>query len=173
MPKTLFHPQSIVMGGSVLVAACNSHYVLRYKTRSNQWSVLPSCPVEGFGLGHLSGKLVTVGGVDGSGATVNDVYTYGHGETQGDVGDVGKQGDRGRRRETQGDVGRHRETWGGTGSRGETQGDMGRHRRHGETQETWGFELLLSNSSSRVWLVLEHGPALMSLIESNWKCFQS
>ena len=76
MPKTLFHPQSIVMGGSVLVAACNSHYVLRYKTRSNQWSVLPSCPVEGFGLGHLSGKLVTVGGVDGSGATVNDVYTY-------------------------------------------------------------------------------------------------
>ena len=49
--------------------------MLRYETRSDQWSVLPSCPVMNFGLGQLSGKLVTVGGWDGS-ALVNRVYTY-------------------------------------------------------------------------------------------------
>ena len=75
MPKTLVCPQSIVIGGAVFVAAWDSHDVLRYETRSGQWSVLPSCPVEWFGLGQLSGKLVTVGGWDGRGA-VNHVYTY-------------------------------------------------------------------------------------------------
>ena len=75
MPETLDHPQSIVIGGAVFVAGSNSHDVLRYETRSDQWSVLPSCPVKWFGLGQLSGKLVTVGGRDGRGA-VNHVYTY-------------------------------------------------------------------------------------------------
>ena len=76
MPETLTGPQSIVIGGAVFVAAWNSHDVLRYETRSDQWSVLPSCPAMWFGLGQLSGKLVTVGGVDGRGAYVNHVYTY-------------------------------------------------------------------------------------------------
>ena len=75
MPETLRHPQSIVIGGAVFVAASNSQDVLRYESRSDQWSVLPSCPVLGFGLGQLSGKLVTVGGWDGIGG-VNRVYTY-------------------------------------------------------------------------------------------------
>ena len=60
----------------MFVAGWNSHDVLRYETRSDQWSVLPSCPVKWFGLGQLSGKLVTVGGRDGRGAYVNHVYTY-------------------------------------------------------------------------------------------------
>ena len=76
MPETLDFPQSIVIGGAVFVAEHNSHDVLRYETRSGQWSVLPSCPVMCFGLGQLSGKLVTVGGEDGRGALVNHVYTY-------------------------------------------------------------------------------------------------
>ena len=77
MPETLLYlPQSIVIGGAVFVAGWGSHDVLRYETRSDQWSVLPSCPVSYFGLGQLSGKLVTVGGVDGRGAVVNHVYTY-------------------------------------------------------------------------------------------------
>ena len=78
MPQTLALPQSIVhvIGGTVFVAAFHSHDVLRYETRNDQlWSVLPSCPVMSFGLGQLSGKLVTVGGMDGRGA-VNHVYTY-------------------------------------------------------------------------------------------------
>ena len=76
MPQTLTFPQSIVIGGAVFVAELNSRDVLRYETRSDQWSVLPSCPVKWFGLGQLSGKLVTVGGGDGRGAFVNHVYTY-------------------------------------------------------------------------------------------------
>ena len=76
MPKTLNLPQSIVIGGAVFVAACYNLDVLRYETRSDQWSVLPSCPVSHFGLGQLSGKLVTVGGKNRRGATVNHVYMY-------------------------------------------------------------------------------------------------
>ena len=72
MPQTLATPQSIVIGGAVFVAAYNSHDVFRYETRSGQWNVLPSCPVKWFGLGQLSGKLVTVGGL----GAVNHVYTY-------------------------------------------------------------------------------------------------
>ena len=76
MPEILVSPQSIVIGGAVFAAAFDSHDVLRYETRSGQWSVLPSCPVRFFGLGQLSGKLVTVSGLDGRFATVNHVYTY-------------------------------------------------------------------------------------------------
>ena len=76
MPKTLHIPQCTVLGGAVFVAGWDSRDVLRYETRSDQWSVLPSCPVSHFGLGQLSGKLVTVGGLDRRGAPVNHVYTY-------------------------------------------------------------------------------------------------
>ena len=76
MPEALAFPQSIVIGGAVFVAAYNSHDVLRYETRNDQWSVLPSCPVRFFGLGQLSGKLVTVGGWDERDAYVNHVYMY-------------------------------------------------------------------------------------------------
>ena len=77
MPESLLTPQSIVIGGAVFVAAWDSHNVLRYETRNDQWSVLPFCPVRRLGLGQLSGKLVTVGGLGGSGAcSVNHVYTY-------------------------------------------------------------------------------------------------
>ena len=76
MPETLAQPQSIVIGDAVFVAAYDSLGVHMYETRSDQCSVLPPCPVWGFGLGQLSGKLVTVGGRDGRGAFVNHVYTY-------------------------------------------------------------------------------------------------
>ena len=52
MPKILALPQSIVIGGAVFAAACNSHDVLRYETRSDKWSVLSSCSVRSFGLGR-------------------------------------------------------------------------------------------------------------------------
>ena len=76
MPKALNYPQSIVKGYAVFVAAIDSCDVLRYEISSDQWCVLPPCPVKHFGLGQLSGKLVTVGGMDGRGAAVNHVYTY-------------------------------------------------------------------------------------------------
>ena len=69
-------PQSVVIGNVVFVASWSGGYDLyKYETRSDKWTVLPPCPVEYFGIGQLSGKLVTVGGHDGS-AIVGDVYTY-------------------------------------------------------------------------------------------------
>ena len=74
MPLSVGWPQSVVIGDVVFVAL-RGHRVYKYETRSDKWSVLPPCPVEYFGIGQLSGKLVTVGGHDGS-AIVGDVYTY-------------------------------------------------------------------------------------------------
>ena len=68
-------PQSVMVGGVVFVASRYGNEVYKYETRSDKWSVLPPCPVEYFGIGQLSGKLVTVGGGDGN-AIVGDVYTY-------------------------------------------------------------------------------------------------
>ena len=76
MPKTLACPQSILIGDVVFVAAYNSHAVLRYDTRNDQWSVLPSCPLERFGLGQHSGNLVAVGGWDGKDDFAGHVYTF-------------------------------------------------------------------------------------------------
>ena len=75
MPQLLMHPMSVLIGDVVYVAGDDSHDVLRYDNRSDQWSALPPCPTKFFGLGQLSGKLVTVGGLDGR-AVVGDVYTY-------------------------------------------------------------------------------------------------
>ena len=76
MPKLLRVPLSAFIDDVVFVAACDSRDVFQLDTRSDQWSVLPSCPLRLFGLGQLSGKLVTVGGKEGRGATVSDVYMY-------------------------------------------------------------------------------------------------
>ena len=61
---------------AVFLAAFDSCDVLRYETKSDQWSALPSCPVKCFGLGQLSGKVVTVGGKDGDGKLVSDVFAF-------------------------------------------------------------------------------------------------
>ena len=74
MPVSVGWPQPVVIGDVVFVAE-RGHEMYKYETRSDKWSVLPPCPVEYFGIGQLSGKLVTVGGHDG-GAFVGDVYTY-------------------------------------------------------------------------------------------------
>ena len=83
MPQLLKYPMSVLIGDVVYVAGEDSHdvlrydtrRVLRYDTRSGQWSALPPCPVKHFGIGQVSGKLVTVGGLDGR-AVVGDLYTY-------------------------------------------------------------------------------------------------
>ena len=79
MPVSVGWSQSVVIGDVMFVSASwnGSHELYKYETRSEKWSVLPPCPVRCFGIGQLSGKLVTVGGHDGSGgANVGDVYTY-------------------------------------------------------------------------------------------------
>ena len=67
-------PQFVVIGDVVFVAG-RGHRVYKYETRSDKWTVLSPCPVRYFGIGQLSGNLVTVGCSDGS-AVVGDVCTY-------------------------------------------------------------------------------------------------
>ena len=77
MPESVDWPQPVVFGDVVFVASWYGHEVYKYETRSEKWSVLPPFPVRFYiyGIGQLSGKLVTVGVRDGS-AFVGDVYTY-------------------------------------------------------------------------------------------------
>ena len=77
MPKPIYYlPPSVVIGDVVFVASlCGGHEVYKYETTSDKWSVLPPFPVGLYGIGQLSGKLVTVGSFD-RGAFVADVYTY-------------------------------------------------------------------------------------------------
>ena len=79
MPQALELPQSAVIGNAVYIGAQNSHEVLKYDTTVNEWSVLPPCPVKQFGLGHIQGKVITVGGTDDSGKRkryIGDVYEF-------------------------------------------------------------------------------------------------
>ena len=49
--------------------------VFKYDTEKDQWSSLPPCPSEVFGLGHLSGKLIAAGGILRDRVTAN-VYSF-------------------------------------------------------------------------------------------------
>ena len=68
--------QSVVIGDVVfvnsLIEECLIH---QYSTNDNEWSTLPRAMVAAFGLGQLSGKLITVGGVD-KGQSVGNVYQF-------------------------------------------------------------------------------------------------
>ena len=83
MPMAPSRPQSVLIHHKVFVASrkLNSHDVLCYDHKSDQWSVLPPCPEFYFGLGQLSGKLIAVGGCKSisifgvTGATGN-LYTF-------------------------------------------------------------------------------------------------
>ena len=73
MPKSLCRPQSVLIGDVVFTAdIADDDDVMRYDTRSDQWSVLPHCPVKHFGLGQLYGKLIAVSKCENS----TDVYIY-------------------------------------------------------------------------------------------------
>ena len=63
MPVTLKWPQSVLIHDTAFVASRSNNYnVLKYDTKSDQWSILSPCPAMNFGLGQLSGKLIAVGG---------------------------------------------------------------------------------------------------------------
>ena len=53
----------------------SAHLVFQYDPASDEWTTLPPSPVDNFGLGQLSGELLTVGGA-AHGATSKRVYHY-------------------------------------------------------------------------------------------------
>ena len=54
----------------------DDYLVFQYNPARDEWTTLPHCPVHYFGLGRLSGKLLTVGGVTPEGTYSKTVYYY-------------------------------------------------------------------------------------------------
>ena len=68
--------QSVVIGDVVFVNSLIGNYLIhQYSANDNEWSTLPRPMVVAFGLGQLSGKLITVGGGD-KGQSVGNVYQF-------------------------------------------------------------------------------------------------
>ena len=63
------------MGGGSTDTNDDRYLVCQYDPASDEWTTLPPCPVVYFGLGQLSGELLTVGGVARGGIT-KKVYRY-------------------------------------------------------------------------------------------------
>ena len=78
-------PQSIVIGNVVFVQPLmideNHLDIHQYSINDNEWSILPRPMVDGFGLGQLSGKLITVGG-ESEEIAVGNVYQFNEGNQQ-------------------------------------------------------------------------------------------
>ena len=77
-------PQVVVVGEKVCVGGGDTEndddgcVVFQYNQAGNVWNSLPPCPVFGFGLGQLSGELLTVGGAipDDTETVTDKVYHY-------------------------------------------------------------------------------------------------
>ena len=65
------------MGGGVTDSVKSLNLVFEYNPAcSDEWTILPPSHVHGFGLGQLSGELLTVGGLARDGAITKKVYRY-------------------------------------------------------------------------------------------------
>ena len=73
---------TIYCGGGYTGNIDNHRLVFQYNPKQDTWSQLPICPTRQFGLTHLDGKLVTVGGckIDKI-IPINDVYVFQESET--------------------------------------------------------------------------------------------
>ena len=80
LPVGMIRPQVIVVGETVCVGGGadskdDCFLVFQYNPARDEWTTLPRCPVRLFGLGHLSGELLIVGGVT-RGPISKKVYHY-------------------------------------------------------------------------------------------------
>ena len=67
--------ERVYVGGEKKASIDNHYLVFEYNPASDKWTTLPPCPVGLFGLGQLSGELLTVGGLACDGIT-KKVYHY-------------------------------------------------------------------------------------------------
>ena len=64
------------VGGGVTDSEDDVYLVFQYNPARDEWTTLPPCPVCAFGLGHLSGELLTVGGGTPDDTASKKVYYY-------------------------------------------------------------------------------------------------
>ena len=76
--KTTIINGNVYCGGATDQSNYDGDYTIYcYDSSQDKWTTLPPLPVRHFGLGHVNGKLVAVGGMKRStGNEINDVYTY-------------------------------------------------------------------------------------------------
>ena len=82
LPTKMSAVKSTVIEGKVYCRGVteegdDTEYVVYcYSSSQDKWTVLPPLPVKWFGLGHIDGKLVAIGGWKRNGDQTNVVYTY-------------------------------------------------------------------------------------------------
>ena len=68
--------ETVCVGGGVADSDDDDYLVFQYNPARDEWTTLPPCPVCFFGLGHLSGELLTVGGMTPDATIIKTVYHY-------------------------------------------------------------------------------------------------
>ena len=66
----------MLIGGGTTDSRDDLCLVCQYDPASDEWTTLPPCPVRRFGLGQLSGELLTVGGAARDHTITKKVYRY-------------------------------------------------------------------------------------------------
>lgn len=67
---------TIYTGGGVTDDNKSIFCIFKYSISNNKWSMLPPCPTKWFGLGQVSGNLVTVGGCLLSRRAISNVFVF-------------------------------------------------------------------------------------------------
>ena len=75
-PQVVVVGERVCVGGGVPHSGDDFHLVFQYDPARDEWTVLPPGPAYYFGLGQLSGELLTVGGVDRRKGIIKKVYHY-------------------------------------------------------------------------------------------------
>ena len=68
--------ERVCVGGGITYSDDDEYLVFQYDPARDEWTILPPGPVRYFGLGQLSGELLTVGGVDQWEVITKKVYHY-------------------------------------------------------------------------------------------------
>ena len=74
LPSICGYGTTIVIGHDLYVGYGGLKLVYKYSINLDKWDSLPVPPAEHFELGHLSGKILTIGGRSQSGQVISDIY---------------------------------------------------------------------------------------------------
>ena len=75
-PQVVVVGEKMYVGGGSTDSEDDCYLVFQYNPASDEWTTLPPCPVIAFGLGQLSGELLTVGGAAPNDTITKKVYRY-------------------------------------------------------------------------------------------------
>ena len=74
LPSICGYGTTIAIGHDLYVGYGGLKHVFKYSINLDKWDSLPVPPAKHFELGHLSGKILTIGGRSQSGQVISDIY---------------------------------------------------------------------------------------------------